>query len=226
MADLLAFDLYDTILDRRSALVPVIDDVFAEHGHDGDPAVFLRRYLAMHFRDSLIDSLIGGDHTPFAEITRRALRYRFEQIGLDAATAEIRAIVETWNTFDAYEDAEEPLRRLGEAYELVGLSNGDPNMLESVTADLSVDLDGVISVAEAGRYKPHPAPYERCCERFDVDPADAIFVSAHTFDIVGAKAVGMDAAYLNRHDRPFGGWPEQPDHHVSTPAALADALLQ
>jgi 2-haloacid dehalogenase len=221
----LAFDLYDTVLDRESKLVPAIAGVFEAHDHDADPEIFLRRYLAMHFRDSLIDSLVSGEHTPFKEITRRALEYRFAQVGVPATDAEVQTVVETWNTFEAYDDAVEPLQRLGKHYELVGLSNGDPDMLNAVTDDLAVDLDGVVSVADAGRYKPHPAPYDLCCERYDVDAGDVTFVSAHTFDIVGARAVGMDGAYLNRHDRPYGGWPQQPTVEVGSADGLAEALL-
>jgi 2-haloacid dehalogenase len=51
-------------------------------------------------------------------------------------------------------------------------------------------------------------------------------VTAHTFDLVGAKAVGNRGAFLNRHGNPFGGWPQRPDLTVDTPADLADALLE
>lgn len=225
MTSVLAFDLYDTILDRRSTLVPAIGTVLDAYDADVDPAVFLRRYLAKHFRDSLIDSLVGGAHTPFAEITRRALRYRFDQLDVPATDADIAGIVDAWTTFDAYEDSIEPLQRLGESYDLVGLSNGDPDMPEAVAADLAIDFDALVSVAEAGRYKPHPGPYEVCCERMGVDPPAVTFISAHTFDIVGAEAIGMDTIYLNRHGRPFGEWPQQPGREVATPADLAEALL-
>ena len=130
--------------------------MFEAHDHDANPEIFLRRYLAMHFRDSLIDSLVDGEHTPFKEITRRALEYRFAQVDILATDAEAQAVVETWNTFEVYDNAVGPLQRLGEHYELVGLSNGDPDMLNAVTDDLAVDLDGVVSVADAGRYKPPP----------------------------------------------------------------------
>ena len=92
-AEVLAFDLWDTLLDRESTLVPALSDLLEAHGSDYDPEILLRRYLAMHFRDSMIDSLVPGPHTPFKKISRRALAYRLEQLGLDVSDTEIRAVV-------------------------------------------------------------------------------------------------------------------------------------
>jgi len=224
-AEVLAFDLWDTLLDRESTLVPALADLLEAHGSDYDPGILLRRYLAMHFRDSMIDSLIPGPHTPFKEISRRALAYRLEQVGLDVPDAEVRAVIRRWKDLEPYPDVDDALARLGGEYALVGLSNGDPDMLEAVRSNVGTDLDGVVSVAEAGAYKPHRASYDLCCERFDAAPQEVVFVTAHTFDLVGAKAVGMRGAYLDRHDEPYGGWTRRPDLVVEDAGALADLLV-
>ncbi|MEF8841331.1 MAG: haloacid dehalogenase type II [Haloarculaceae archaeon] len=224
-AEVLAFDLWDTLLDRESTLVPALADLLEAHGSDYDPEILLRRYLAMHFRDSMIDSLVPGPHTPFKEISRRALVYRLEQLGLDVPDAEVRAVIRRWKELQPYPDVDDALDRLSGAYTLVGLSNGDPDMLEAVRPKLRTDLDGVVSVAEAGAYKPHRASYDLCCERFDVAPHEVVFVTAHTFDLVGAKAVGMRGAFLDRHDNPYGGWTHRPDLVVEDTGELADLLV-
>jgi 2-haloacid dehalogenase len=223
--EIVAFDLYDTLLDRESTLVPALSELLAVNDSDYDPEILLRRYLAMHFRDSMIDSLIDGPHTPFKEISRRALAYRLEQIGLEVPDAEIRAVIQQWKELHPYDDVDEALGRLSEEYTLVGLSNGDPDMLAAVRGNFETDLDGVVSVAEAGAYKPHPASYELCCDRFDVVPHEILFVTAHTFDLVGAKAVGARGGFLNRHDNPFGGWHHRPDLVEANISDLTDALL-
>lgn len=220
----LAFDLYDTLLDRESWLVPAIEGYFNAVDHDGDSVVFLRRYLAMHFRDSMIDSLVEGPHTPFKEISRRAFVYRLEQADVPVDHDRVRGVLDAWRNLEPYPDVEPALSRLGEEYTLVGLSNGDPDMLAAVESSFETELDGVISVAESGAYKPDPAPYRLLCERFGVAPHEVAFVSAHTFDIVGAKAVGMRGAFVNRHDNPYGSWLHQPDLRVENPDGLADAL--
>ncbi len=220
----LAFDLWDTLLDRESTLVPALSELLDAHESEYDPEILLRRYLAMHFRDSMIDSLIPGPHTPFKEISRRALAYRLDQLGLDVSDDEVRGVIRRWKALQPYPEVDDALADLGEEYLLVGLSNGDPDMLEAVRPNFGTELDGVISVAEAGAYKPHRASYDRCCERFDVAPHEVVFVTAHTFDLVGAKAVGMRGAFLNRHENPFGGWIHRPDLVVDDTEELADVL--
>jgi 2-haloacid dehalogenase len=222
--ELLAFDVWDTLLDRESTLVPAIAKLLDSHGSDYDAEVLLRRYLAMHFRDSLIDALVPGPHTPFKEISRRALVYRLEQIGVDVPDAAIRSVIRQWKTLDPFPDVDAALERLGTDYSLVGLSNDDPDMLEAVRPNFGVELDGMVSVAEAGYYKPHRASYDLVCERFEVAPHQVLFVTAHTFDLVGAKAVGMRGAFLNRHDNPYGGWPQRPDIVVDDATGLVHAL--
>jgi len=222
--EVLAFDLWDTLLDREATLVPALRALLDDHGSDYDAEILLRRYLAMHFRDSMIDSLISGPHTPFKEISRRALAYRLEQIGLDVPDEEVRAVIRQWKTLRPYPDVDAALDRLSEDYDLVGLSNGDPDMLDAVRPNFETELDGVVSVADAGAYKPHPASYDLTCEAFDVAPHEVVFATAHTFDLVGAKAVGMRGAFLNRHENPYGGWTHEPDLTVADTEALADAL--
>ncbi|MDR9411254.1 MAG: haloacid dehalogenase type II [Haloquadratum sp.] len=220
----LAFDLYDTLLNREATLVPAIEAVLTEHGSDYDPRTLFRRYLAMHFRDSLIDSLIDGPHTPFKEISRRALAYRFEQVGVEVPDATVREVIQQWKTFEPYPGVDAALSRLGEEYQLVGHSNGDPDMLAAVRPNFATELDAVVSVAEAGSYKPEPASYALVSERLGVAPHEVAFVTAHTFDLVGAKAYGNRGVFLNRHDNPFGGWPQQPDVTVQDVEELADVL--
>jgi 2-haloacid dehalogenase len=223
-ASVLAFDLWDTLLDRESTLIPALDELLTDHDCEYDPEILLRRYLAMHFRDSMIDSLIPGPHTPFKEISRRALSYRLEQLGLDVPDEEIRRVIRQWKTLQPYPDVDSALDRLGDEYKLVGLSNGDPDMLNAVRPNFETELDGVVSVADAGAYKPHRASYDLCCDEFDVAPHEVVFVTSHTFDLVGAKAVGMRGAFLNRHENPYGDWIHRPDLTVADTEELADVL--
>ena len=82
----------------------------------------------------------------------------------------------------------------------------------------------MISVAEAGAFKPHAATYLTACQLLEITAAEVLFVASHAFDCVGAKASGMRAAFVDRRKRPFGDWPYQPDLVVGNLAELADLL--
>jgi len=49
----------------------------------------------------------------------------------------------------------------------------------------------VVSVEEAGRFKPDPAPYQVALQRAAVEPCQALMVAAHDWDIIVARAVGI-----------------------------------
>ena len=97
-------------------------------------------------------------------------------------------------------------------------------MLEAARPHIGFDFDAVISVEEAGYFKPHHATYAAACKRLGVDRTSVLFVANHAFDCIGAKASGMRTAFIDRRRRPFGDSPHQPDLIVEDFAALATAL--
>ena len=98
-------------------------------------------------------------------------------------------------------------------------------MLEAIKPHLGIQFDRLISVAEAGCYKPHAATYRKAAEIMAARPAEMLFVANHAFDCVGAKAFGMRAAFIDRRQRPYGDWPYQPDLVASNLKELADTLV-
>ncbi|HYI82930.1 MAG TPA: HAD-IA family hydrolase, partial [Acetobacteraceae bacterium] len=118
------------------------------------------------------------------------------------------------------------LDRLRTRFRLAVLSNGDPDMLEQGQRHHGVAFEALISVAEAGgTFKPHRATYTQAAERLGVRTEQVLFVANHEFDVVGAKAAGMRAAFIDRRRRPFARWPHQPDLIVPSMTALADTLV-
>lgn len=105
------------------------------------------------------------------------------------------------------------------------LSNGDPDILETAKRYHEVPFDLVISVAEAGSFKPHVATYTKAAELAGVAMGEVLFVANHAFDCIGAKAAGMRTAFIDRRSRPFGETPYQPDILARSMTELADAMV-
>ncbi len=98
-------------------------------------------------------------------------------------------------------------------------------MLSNAEPYVGFDFDAMISVEEAGYFKPHFATYRKAAELLGVEPARIMHVANHPFDCVGAKAAGMRAAYIDRRKRPFGDTPHAPDVTVADFSELAGVLL-
>jgi 2-haloacid dehalogenase len=98
-------------------------------------------------------------------------------------------------------------------------------MLEAARPHLGIEFDRIISVAEAGSFKPHVATYRMAAELLGAPPDAILFVANHAFDCVGAKAYGMRTCFVDRRRRPFGDTPHLPDLVVSDFAELAAVLM-
>ena len=109
-------------------------------------------------------------------------------------------------------------------YRLAILSNGDRDMLEAAKPHIGFDFDAVISVQEAGYFKPHWKTYATAAQILGEDRSSIMMVANHAFDCIGGKAFGMRSAFIDRRRRPYGDTPHQPDVVVEDFTALAKIL--
>jgi putative hydrolase of the HAD superfamily len=134
-----------------------------------------------------------------AEVMRPLLPSPIESASPALLTAALMEALE----FSAYPDAAPVLRQLRESdCALVVVSNWDVSLRERLDeTGLSPLVDGVVSSAEVGVLKPHPAPFERALELAGVEAADAWHVGDSVDeDVRGARAAGIRAVLLARPD--------------------------
>ncbi|HXY90991.1 MAG TPA: HAD family hydrolase [Acidimicrobiia bacterium] len=107
----------------------------------------------------------------------------------------------------AYDEVPDVLRELrARGLTLAICSNWDWD-LEPAVAEAGLDdlVDVLVSSAWAGARKPHPRIFRYVLERVARSPRDVLFVG-DTWgpDVEGPRALGMDAAYLERDEH----WPD------------------
>ena len=218
------FDFYGTVVDMQSGLEEAIAPFLRARGSQRSPGQLVTRWRRTHFENSMIDALLQREHTPYRVIGERAVSYTLERHGIDHTPADAAGLVAAIERLKPFPDVPAALDRLRGRYRLAVLSNGDPDMLERGVAFAGVPFDRVISVAEAGAFKPHRAAYAKATGVIGAGPEEVCFVANHAFDVVGAKAFGMRTAFVNRRGVPFGGWQYEPDLVVADFASLAEAL--
>jgi len=89
-----------------------------------------------------------------------------------------------------------------------GLSNMSHEVIDGIVAlSPAFDrLEDIVISAETAVMKPDPRIFAQACQRFGLEPAEALFVDDSAKNIVGAKALGFHT------------------HHFADPAALRPAL--
>jgi len=219
------FDQYGTVVDMQGGLTAIATPFLARKGWKGDPNSFVTWWRRTHFENSMIDALLHREHTPYREIGHRAVAHVMDRAGIPYTREEVRALVSEIEKLKPFPEVPAALDKLRTKYKLVVLSNGDPDMLETAKQYHKVPFDKVISVAEAGSFKPHLATYTRAAGIVGLRPEQILFVANHAFDCIGAKSAGMRTAFIDRRSRPFGETPHQPDILVSTMTELADEIV-
>lgn len=219
------FDQYGTVVDMQKGLTEVAAPFLKSKGWKGDPNSFVTWWRRTHFENSMIDALLHKEHTPYREIGFRAVAYTLDRADITYTDNEARYLVSCIEQLKPFPDVPAALSRLQTKYKIVVLSNGDPDMLETAQKFHGIAFDRVISVAEAGSFKPHVATYTKAAEIMGQRMDEILFVANHAFDCIGAKAAGMYSAFIDRRGRPFGHTPYQPDIRVDDMKSLADLMV-
>jgi 2-haloacid dehalogenase len=200
---LYVFDAYGTLFDVHAAAEKHKDAIGPKW------QALSQTWRAKHIEYSWHASLVGRPAT-FWELTARSLDYAIGSAGGGVA-AEVRAkLLAAYRTMDAYPEVREVLGALkARGDRLAILSNGDPDMLDDAARAAKLDglFDAVLSVSEAGIFKPSMKVYQLVLDRFGGAAGDVSFQSSNRWDIAGAKAFGFRCVWINR----TGALDEYPD---------------
>lgn len=227
---ILTFDLYGTVVDMQAGLTEAVTPFLKKKGWPGEPHRFVTWWRRTHYEDSMIDALCDQGHTPYRQIGHRAVSHVMDRAGIEYSPDDVEWLIERIPLLTPFPDVAAALNALKSRYKLVILSNGDRDLLEAARPYMGFEFDMIISVQEAGAFKPDWRTYAKAeeiiCEAWpQAERSSIMHVANHPFDCVGAKAYGMRAAFIDRRKQPFGHSPHQPDLRVDDFAALAKALV-
>ena len=122
------------------------------------------------------------------------------------------------------------LRSLQPRYRLAVVSNFDytPTAMGVLEREGIAGLFETIVVSdEVGWRKPKALIFEEACRRLSIEPAQALFVGDRAdIDVVGAQAVGMPVAWINRGGEPLPPGIAPPDFEIRDLAELEGILAR
>lgn len=202
------FDAYGTLFDVHSAAARHKDAI----GPNWDRMSQIWR--AKHLEYTWIHAQTGRP-IAFRKLNERSLDYAIASVG--GIPAGIRdELLAAYLTLSAYPEVPEVLAALkAKGSKLAILSNGDPDMLDDAVnaAGIGPMLEAVISVVDAGTFKPSMKVYELATRRFGCKPSDISFQSSNRWDAAGAKVFGMRTVWINRTSAP-DEYPDMPADQI------------
>lgn len=215
--DAVAFDLYGTLLEVAS-----VGRVAAEV--TDDPAALVDLWRTKQLEYTWLRSLMGR-YQDFWATTADALDYSLDRLGIVVDDATRTRLLRAWLDVRPYPEVPGALSALAPR-PLAVLSNGNPDMLEAglAAAGLRDRFDHVLSVEDAGVYKPHPSVYELAVKALDLPAERILFVSSNGWDAAGARAFGLRVAWVNRTGSPLERLGAPPDLVVADLAQVAERV--
>lgn len=220
MPEALCFDVFGSTHDQHSTPVRRIREVTGVAAPVAERVS--RRWATEQLRYSFELTMMGRYETWWS-LAEHALEHALAYHGLAVAADERRTILEAYRHLEPYEDWA-PFERLAAEYDLYILSDGDPELLETLAKNTGFEdyLTGVVSAHDVRAYKPRPEVYEQVATRIDGGLADCELVATHQFDVAGAMNAGMTSTFVNRFGEPTGRLGFEPDRTVESYVELAD----
>ncbi len=209
---LMVFDVNETLSDM-SPLARRFEDV-------GAPAHLAQTWFAELLRDGFALT-VAGVAEPFARLAAEQLRLRLDGADLGRSLEEaVQHVLAGFADLDVHRDVPEGLAALADlGIRLVTLSNGSAQVADTLLERAGVRhlLDRLLSVEDAGVWKPARRSYDYALAECDVSAADAMLVAVHPWDIDGAARAGLSTAWVSRAG---GRYPQ----HFTAPSVTVRSL--
>jgi 2-haloacid dehalogenase len=186
------FDAYGTLYDIQS-VASVTEEMFPGYGE-----IITQIWRIKQLEYTWLRSLMRR-YQDFSVVTEESLAYTLRCLGLEYEHGVFKRIMEKYLHLDLYPDALATLDAMGDR-KLAILSNGSSAMLDTLVKNSGLDrvLDATISIDSKKIFKPAPDAYTLIEEVLGVPPAEVLFVSSNPWDACGAKAFGLNVAWIER----------------------------
>lgn len=216
---LLIFDVNETLSDLAPLGARFVDLGLPEHLAGTWFAGLLRDGFAL---------TAAGTTAPFAQIAEESLRVLLgaHQPNRDLDEA-VGHVMDSFADLGVHPDVTAGLNALAQLdVRVVTLSNGSAEVAQSLlsAAGLRHHFERLLSVQDAGAWKPAPRAYAYALQQCKVDPMDALLVAVHPWDTHGARRAGLSSAWINRRSDRYPAYFLPPDVEADSLLSLVKQL--
>lgn len=189
---LIVFDVNETLLDMTTLKNKINNLLGNSKGFN--------IWFGMLLQYSLVDNCVGIYHD-FVTIANATLGMAAKTLKIVIDEKEKQAALATLKELPAHADVPIGLQLLKEnGFRLATLTNSP---LATLTAQLhqakiSEYFEATFSIDTIKKYKPAVETYTWATEQLSTNVTGAILIAAHGWDIAGALAAGMQAAFIDR----------------------------
>jgi 2-haloacid dehalogenase len=179
-----SFDCYGTLINFQ--MTPITKELV---GDRLTPEQFER--FVVDFRGLRYDQ-VCGDYYAYEQVLQDSYARACRKWDLEVDPGAGKRLGDGVRSWGPHADVPAPLKKMGEHYKLVILSNADDSFLAESVPRLGADFHAVYTAEQAGFYKPRYGAFEYMLEQLDATPDDFVHVSSHTrYDLMPAHDLGF-----------------------------------
>lgn len=225
MKKVLAFDVYGTLIDPHG-VVALLQSMVGEQAV-AFSSLWRNKQLEYTFRRAAMG---GGNHyRDFGVCTQAGLDYADQVLNTELSIVNKQALMAVYGELPAFDEVPKSLQQLQKSgLDCWAFSNGTPTGVAKVLAHAQIDqhLLGVFSVNQVRTFKPAAAVYDAFAKQHARSQAgNCVLISSNPFDVIGAKAAGWQAIWVQRTpENVFDPWELQPDANITGLQQLPDAV--
>lgn len=212
--DVVAFDVFGTLVDWRSSITSAFERIGGAAGLDADWPAAADAWRSRYY--PAMARVLRGERPfqPLDVLHAEMLDEVTAEYGLEALDAAARAeLVRAWHQLAPWPDTVPGLTAMRERHILTPLSNGGVGLLTRLAKAAGLPFDCILSAELARMYKPDPRVYGLPAAYFEVPADRVLMVACHPGDLEGAKRAGLRTAFVPRALEwgPGGSGPAPPD---------------
>ena len=213
------FDMNETVLNL-SSLNSIFSTVFC---YDGALSLWFSSLL--HSSTVCVATKVKANFSELSGVMLDSLAVRFGVTLTESTRSELLASFASLLPHSDIKPAIKKLRSNG--FRTVAFSNSSLNLIltQIKNAKLVDCFDDIISVEEAGSFKPDPNVYKFAAEKLGESLGSLRLVSTHDWDTHGALSVGLKAAYIDRTGIPYHPFYHRPDISATSMKSIVDQII-
>jgi 2-haloacid dehalogenase len=205
--EVVVFDVNETLSDM-STLATRFANVGAE-------PTLAKAWFAALLRDGFALTAAGSTER-FATLARQGLYTLLDGADLQRSLDDaVEHVLAGFDALGVHPDVVAGVQALtAKGLRLVTLSNGATSVADGLLARAGVreQFDRLLSVEDAGVWKPAPGAYEYAARECKVDLDAMLLVAVHPWDVDGAARAGMQTAWVDRSTGRYPAYFTGPDY--------------
>lgn len=205
------YDSKNTLFDWSTVWIKAASNIVRHYKSNVDSEEFKKTWHKFLIGEN--HQTAFGGYRQFTECLQESLVYTFKYYGIPGRPDDVKFMLELWDEVQPFPDVIPALSKQKEITKVLIYSNVETRYLEMMLNKLGgFRPDFIGDMQKSSSCKPSPRAYHWVLQNAQLEVKDVLYCARPQWDVQGAMACGMKAAWLNRAQEKLEG--VKPDYEV------------